>query len=73
MLALEESIGRIAGESIVITPDKVRLLIGEVISSDMVDYINEVKRSKQIFSDAHDDSLERIKVVTTKKYIKNIR
>lgn len=71
VVSLEESCGRIAGESIMIYPPGIPIIaLGEIISEEVIQYIRYIKDEEVNFSSSYDEALESIKVVTTKKYLK---
>ncbi|MBN2898342.1 MAG: aminotransferase class I/II-fold pyridoxal phosphate-dependent enzyme [Clostridia bacterium] len=74
VVLLDESIGRIAGESIMIYPPGIPILaLGEVITKEVIDYICYIKKKEVSFASSYDETLESIKVVTTKKYVEKLR
>lgn len=74
VVSLDESIGRIAGESIMIYPPGIPIIsLGEVITDELVSYIRFIREKDVSFSSSYDEALESIKVVTTKKYVKPMR
>lgn len=67
VVSLDESIGRIAGESIMIYPPGIPIIsLGEVITNELVSYIRFIREKDVSFSSSYDEALESIKVVTTK-------
>jgi len=71
VVALEESAGRIAGESIMIYPPGIPIIaVGEIISEEVIRYIRYIQDEDVSFSSSYDEELVSIKVVTTKRYIK---
>lgn len=72
VVSLEDSNGRIAGESIMIYPPGIPIIaLGEIISEEVIQYIRYIQQEEVSFSSSYDENLGSIKVVTTKKYIKN--
>jgi arginine/lysine/ornithine decarboxylase len=65
IVILEESIGKVAGESIMIYPPGIPLIaLGEIITSELIDYIAYIKKEDVNFASSYDQNLESIKVVS---------
>lgn len=68
IVSLEESSGKIAGESIMIYPPGIPLIaLGEIITDEVIEYIRYIQQKEVSFSSTYDEALATIKVVTTKK------
>ena len=63
-IPLEKAVGRISGESIMVYPPGIPLLIqGERISKDLIDYIYFLKEQKAVITGMNDETLNNISIL----------
>ncbi len=63
-VTLKEAIGRVSGESMMAYPPGIPIVTpGELITEDMVAYIEFLKDQNTLLTDLEDDNLEYIKVI----------
>lgn len=63
VVSLEASIGRVAGEAIMIYPPGIPILaLGETITKEIIDYISYIKSKSVSFASSYDEALESIQV-----------
>lgn len=63
-LSLNESIGKVSGESVMAYPPGIPIVApGEVITKDIIDYINTLKNNNAYLTDMEDKDLQNILVV----------
>jgi len=63
-LPLEDSAGKICGETVVLSPPGIPLLSpGEIITEETLDFLRQKRAENRLFQGAADPSLRRIKVV----------
>jgi arginine/lysine/ornithine decarboxylase len=63
-IPLEKAIGKVSGESIMVYPPGIPLLIqGERISKDLVDYIFFLKGQKAVITGMNDKTLNNISIL----------
>lgn len=63
-LPLEDGVGKICGEMVVLSPPGIPLLSpGEIITEETLDFLRQKRAENRLFQGAADPSLSRIKVV----------
>lgn len=64
---LEKSAGMVSGEMVTLSPPGIPLLApGEIITPEMVEFLNEKKKEGRLFQGAADPALNKIRVVVGK-------
>ena len=66
---LTESLGRISGEFLLAYPPGIPLLCpGEIITSHIIDYVNDLKKANLYVQGTEDPTVEKIKILNIWKY-----
>ena len=66
---LTESLGRISGEFLLAYPPGIPLLCpGEIITSDIINYVQDLKRANLYVQGTEDPTVEKIKILNIWKY-----
>jgi arginine/lysine/ornithine decarboxylase len=64
VVSIKESIGKIAGESIMVYPPGIPIVsLGEEITEEIIEYIAYIKGENASFANSYDKTLEHVKVI----------